>query len=125
MHPALPSPFLLVFQEFPIETGIGVGSSTAYYLAADCGGQPYVRNPRPLLPPASLIGLGLYTASGTESLIMPVSFEAVQDTCAGTPTTRGTCCEPYTSMSGRFAAPATRVEVADLGLAFPFTAGTP
>lgn len=124
-HPALSRSVLLVFEELPIETGLGVGSSTAYYLEADCGGQPYVRGPRPLLPPASIIGQALFYASGMESLIMPLSFEGVQEPCTGTPTTRGTCCIPYTSMSGRFVAPATRVEVAALGLVFPFTAGTP
>ena len=124
-HPALSRPVLLVFESLPIETGIGIGpATTAYYLEADCGGQAYVQNPRPLLPAASLIGQALYYATGTGSMIMPLSFEEVQDTCTGALTTRGTCCAPYTSMSGRFVAPATRVAVSDLGLVFPFTAGT-
>ncbi|HEV7732800.1 MAG TPA: hypothetical protein VGR62_11585 [Candidatus Binatia bacterium] len=124
-HPVLPRPVLLAFESLPIETGMSVGSSTAYYLQADCGGPPHVRSPRPLLPSASLIGHALFYASGEESLIMPFSFEDVQEPCTGTPTTRGTCCQPYTSMSGRFAAPATLVEVATLELVFPFTAVTP
>ena len=124
-HPALERPVLLVFESLPIATGIDVGSPTAYYLEADCGGQPYIGRTRPLLPSASLIGQALYYATPTGSTIMPLSFEDVQDTCTGTPTTRGTCCAPYTSMSGRFAAPATRVGIPDLGLVFPFTAVTP
>jgi hypothetical protein len=124
-HPTLTLPVLLTFTTLPLDTGIGVGSSEAYYLEAGCAGQPYVRNGRPLLPPASLIGSALFYAAGEDSTIAPVSFEEVVEPCPGTPTARGTCCQPYTSMSGRFVAPATRIDVSDLGLAFPFTAVAP
>ena len=122
-HPALDRPVLLVFESLPIVTGVDVGSPTAYYLEADCGGQPYIGRTRPLLPSASLIGRALYYATATGSTIVPVSFEDVQEPCTGTPTTRGTCCAPSTG--ARFVAPATRVGIDDLGLVFPFTAVTP
>jgi hypothetical protein len=92
---------------------------------SDCASQPYVRNGRPLLPPASLIGRALFYATGTDSTINPLSFEEVQDPCTGTSTARGTCCQPYTSMSGQFVAPGIRLDVSAFGLAFPFTASAP
>jgi hypothetical protein len=123
-HPALTRPVLLTFETLPLEIGT-VGSSTAYYLEADCAGQPYVRNGRPLLPPASLIGRALFYATGEDATVAPLSFEDVPESCTGTTTPRGTCCQPYTSMSGRFVAPAVRLDVSELGLALPFSASEP
>jgi hypothetical protein len=124
-HATLTRPVLLTFTTLPLATGIGVGASEAYYTVPGCAGQPYVRNGRPLLPPASLIGSALFYATGEDSNVTPQSFEAVVEPCPGTPTARGTCCQPYTAMSARFVAPATRVDVSELGLAFPFATVTP
>jgi hypothetical protein len=124
-HPALSRPVLLVFESLPAESGTRIGTETVYYPEPDCGGQPHTGRPRPLLPPASVIGDALYYATGTSMTLMPKSFEHVTESCTGTPTTRGTCCEPFTEMSGRSVGPAERVDLSELGLTLPFTGVRP
>ncbi len=124
-RPPLPQPVLLVFPALPVDTGIDIGTDAVYYPQADCAGQPHIESTRPLLPPASVLGHALYYSTATNAMLLPQSFEHVVDPCPGTPTTRGTCCEPYTSMSMPSSAPAVRFDLSDLGITFPLTGVTP
>jgi hypothetical protein len=124
-RPPLPQPVLLVFQSLPVDSGTGVGTSTAYYPQPGCAGQPHIGRTRPLLPSASVIGNALYYSTALNVTLLPQSFEHVADPCPGTPTTRGSCCEPYTSMSMPSAAPAARFDLSDLGITLPLTGVTP
>ncbi|HXJ37314.1 MAG TPA: hypothetical protein VMS22_25075 [Candidatus Eisenbacteria bacterium] len=121
----LPQPTLLVFRTLPIDTGIDVGfDDLIYYLQPDCAGQPHVGHTRPLLPSASVVGQALYYSTAASVTLLPQSFEAVEESCL-TPTTRGTCCQPYTSVLMTSVAPAARFDVTDLGITFPITGVTP
>jgi len=117
VHPAIPIPIqfeVIDGRIAPSELG-----DVLRYASADCTGTPFIRDGGSPLPRARLIGDTLYYATGQPTPQAFASMEMESDPCAGTPTSRGTCClVQAASIPG---SAATGLLLTTLGIVEPFT----